>query len=275
MAAKLTNEEWNLQVLSLVGNSYIFLSPYKGAYVKLPYYHIDCGHISYMNPHNFKSGKRCPYCNRGHKFKPGERKGIHTGTPKKTNEQYLKQLNDVHHGSIVLLDTYVNSKTALHFRCTVCGNLLYNNPNDMLKHRCRFCVAREKVKTRKSNYRMPSPEWSNGEKLIATYLFINKITYKYAISFPELKDINLLTYDFLIPEMKLLIEYQGIQHYKPCTWNKRYTIKEAKRRLEVQKKHDDLKKIYAKEHGYVLLCISYKIKTLDNLSKILDRYCNK
>lgn len=266
----MTNAEWINRVKNLVGDSYIFLAPYRGTYNKIPYYHVDCGTIHYMCPHNFSSGKRCPECNKGHKFKKGERKGYHTGTPRKTNAEYISQLKAVHGDKITLLDTYYTNKEHLHFRCNVCHNILYNFPNDMLKHGCKYCVAREKVRNRKQNYRMPSPGWSNGEKLVATYLFLHKITYQYAVSFPGLRDINNLTYDFCIPNKKILIEYQGIQHYKPCTWNKRYSKLEAKKRFRVQQKHDSLKKEYANKHGYTLIAISYRVKTISKLSELID-----
>lgn len=270
----MTENEWLCRVENLVGDSYVFLAPYQGTYTKIPYYHVDCGTIHYMSPHNFSCGKRCPNCNRGHKFKKGERKGYHTGTPKKTNAEYLKQLREAHGNKITLLDTYQGAGVHLHFWCNVCNNPLFNYPNDMLKHGCKYCAARKKVRNRKHNYRMPSPGWSNGEKLVATYLFIHRITYQYAVTFRGLKDINSLTYDFCVPGKNLLIEYQGIQHYKPCTWNKRYSKSEAENRFKTQLKHDNIKRDYAKAHGYTLLQISYKVKTISRLSKILDKYCN-
>lgn len=273
MSNRLSDSEWNDRVYCLVGDSYIFLESYQGIYHKLPYFHVDCGQVHYISPHNFTSGKRCPYCNRGHRFKLGERKGFHTGTPKKTNAQYVKELKQAHGNDIVLLDKYKDSTTRLHFRCMKCGHKFFNLPNDQLRSNCRFCVARDKVRTRKQNYRMPSPGWSNGEKLIATYLFNKRITYQYSVTFPGLKDINSLTYNFYIPSLDLLIEYQGVQHYNPCTWNKRYSIQEAKVRFAKQQKHDRIKKNFAKENDLQLICISYKVKTLDKLSSILDKYC--
>lgn len=274
MARKKTDSEFTKEVEDLVGSSYIFLSPYQGAYTKISYYHVDCGEIHYTNPHNFLSGKRCPNCNRGHKFKKGERKGFHTGTPKKTNEEYIAQLYNSHHGNIILLEPYINANTKLHFYCTICHNRLFNYPNDMLRSNCKYCVAREKVKNRKENYRMPSPEWSNGEKLIALYLFHNHISYQYSVMFNGLRDINNLTYDFYIPSRNLLIEYQGIQHYKPCTWGKRYSKETALLRYKKQLKHDEIKVNYAKEHGFTLIHVNYRVKSIDALSKILDPIFN-
>jgi very-short-patch-repair endonuclease len=61
-----------------------------------------------------------------------------------------------------------------------------------------------------------------------------------------------LFFDFILPELKLLIEVQGQQHY---TYNKLYH--KSKEDLQSQKYRDTLKTQWAAENGYKLLCIPY------------------
>ena len=58
-------------------------------------------------------------------------------------------------------------------------------------------------------------------------------------------------YDFFIPAKNLLIEYNGIQHYKPVD------IFGGKKQLKEQRHRDWLKRNYAKKNNYKLLTIPY------------------
>lgn len=62
----------------------------------------------------------------------------------------------------------------------------------------------------------------------------------------------LLEYDFAIPSRKLLIEYNGVQHYSfPNFYHK------SRRDFLEQKERDSMKYIYAKQNSYSLLSIPY------------------
>jgi len=61
----------------------------------------------------------------------------------------------------------------------------------------------------------------------------------------------LLRYDFFIPSEKLLIEYNGVQHYRPVG------IFGGEKRLKEQRHRDWLKRNYAKKNNYKLLTIPY------------------
>jgi very-short-patch-repair endonuclease len=55
---------------------------------------------------------------------------------------------------------------------------------------------------------------SNGETIIHRLLTELGITFETQKRFPEVRDKLPLPYDFYVPEFKLLIEYQGEQHYQ-------------------------------------------------------------
>jgi len=96
------------------------------------------------------------------------------------------------------------------------------------------------------------------------------VPYRVEVSFPDLYGIsstNLLRYDFSVlnedETIKCLIECQGEQHFKP--------VDEfgGKIRFEIQKKNDELKRKYAKEHGIPLLEIPYKNKKFVKVEEFL------
>lgn len=69
-----------------------------------------------------------------------------------------------------------------------------------------------------------------------------------------------LPYDNEIPELKLIIEVHGSQHYKPCSWHT-LTAKRNGTSMEEefakQQERDKYKKDYAISHGFYYLAIPY------------------
>ena len=68
--------------------------------------------------------------------------------------------------------------------------------------------------------------------------------------------------DFILPEYKIWIEFDGVQHYKIINYfgglDKFITLKI----------HDTFKNIYAKEHGYRMIRIPYW--NINNIEHILN-----
>lgn len=101
---------------------------------------------------------------------------------------------------------------------------------------------------------------SLGEIKVASFFKEHNIKFQRNVIFEKCRDINPLPFDFYLEEKNLLIEYNGIQHYKAV---RHFGGKEA---FELQKKHDLIKEEFARENGFILLAISYK----ENLEKILS-----
>lgn len=93
-----------------------------------------------------------------------------------------------------------------------------------------------------------------GEKRIADFLIANNIFFHREKYFPNLynKITNrLLYFDFYIPRYNLVIEYDGIQHFKNVYGDKQ---------LANQKERDKAKWVYCKKHKIHLL----RIKCFDD-----------
>jgi Zn finger protein HypA/HybF involved in hydrogenase expression len=56
---------------------------------------------------------------------------------------------------------------------------------------------------------------SKGEKKIREYLIKNGVKFKQQHTFPNCKNIQVLQFDFYLPDYNTCIEFDGIQHYKP------------------------------------------------------------
>jgi hypothetical protein len=109
---------------------------------------------------------------------------------------------------------------------------------------------------------------SNGVKRIIQYLESKKIDFKTELRFPDCRDKLPLPFDFAIfrgIELIGLIEYNGIQHYKPI---RRFR---GKKGLIKQQNHDMIKVAFCAKNTIPLLVISYEIEEIEGkIQEFLD-----
>ena len=244
-----------------------------------------------------RRGNLCPMCAKENKIKNRTGK-----TSLKTPEQYLKECKEK--GYDLPIEKYINNYTAINHRC-IKGHIYPQTPNVHLQgHGCPYCLIvnldnykivwdklnldkpidntyidnKHKMKficsknhtyyqypNQHKFYGCPVCKESKGEKFIRNYLEENHIKYVPQKKFKDLKDKTYLSYDFYLPDYKILIEYQGIQHYQSEDYFG------GKKQFELQNKHDNLKREYAKNNNYKLLELKYTLDT----QELVDRYLSR
>lgn len=162
-----------------------------------------------------------------------------------------------------VLGEYTDSKTPILIRHKACGKEYKVFPNNFMSgKRCPNC---------RNNY--------HGELFVRNYLINHNISFISQKKFIDLYDEKQLPYDFYLPKLGILIEYQGEQHtdtslryfmYKYQRDYNKSLNKFAKYNL-----HDELKRDYAKRNGYVLVEIPYKIHTAKQINNFLDTFLHK
>ena len=115
-------------------------------------------------------------------------------------------------------------------------------------------------------YGCPICNQPKGEKFIQKYLDNHNIIYESQKRFNGLKDKTYLSYDFYLSKQKVLIEYQGKQHFIPMDFFG------GEEKLQIQQYHDKLKRDYALNNGYILLEPTYKLDTQEKINNYLDNY---
>jgi hypothetical protein len=105
---------------------------------------------------------------------------------------------------------------------------------------------------------------SFGEYYIEEFLKYNHIDYKKEKTFNSCRSAKnrLLRFDFYLVDYNILIEFQGMHHYKPV--NKGYR---AKRVHNLTVLHDSIKKEFCKDNNIDLIEIHYK--DLKNIFDVL------
>lgn len=223
-SGKLKKDTYQFQkeMYNLVGDEYSLVSEYTTTMDKVTLLHNCCGHKFQVTPNHFLRGSRCPKCQ---------------GVYRKTLEDFKKEVSLITDDEYsVVGDKYINTSSKILMKHNACGNIFNVVPNNFLSNytRCPACKISSK-----------------GELAISSFLDNNNIDYISQKTFDDFKDKKYLSYDFYIPDKNILIEYQGIQHEKPIDFFG------GKKHFDYQKSHDDMKRKYAKDNGFILIEIWY------------------
>ena len=161
-----------------------------------------------------------------------------------TTERFIKQAENVFGDRYDYSKVnYKNYLTNIEIVCREHGSF-FQLPYQHLKGKgCPICSA------------------STGEKEIIDFLNKKNLDFVYQKTFDDLADVQKLRYDFYVPSKNLLIEYNGVYHYK--------VVNGDVAKYEYQIKHDKMKSDYAERHNIPLLVIKYTENVTERLQEVL------
>ena len=190
-----------------------------------------CGHKWAATPNLSLRGQGCPSC---------------SGVKHKTTEEFSKEVEKLNLG-IKVIGEYINNRTSVECICERCGRTFMGNPKVILQqgYGCTLCS-------------MPK-----GEVAIYEWLKNKSIEFAQQKKFDDCKDKHRLPFDFYIPSMNTIIEYDGIQHYKPIS---QFGGDSA---LAYTQRHDSIKTKYCEDNEINLIRIPYW--DLDRIDEILTQ----
>lgn len=233
-----TLDDFKKKVSELVGESYIVIGPYIDSQTKIKMKHLSCGHIFSIKPNAFINGHRCNYC--------------HGNWRRKSTEGFKQEINRLTQGEYELVGEYQHCMDYVRMKHLKCGNCFKVVPNNFLRgSRCPLCSR---------------IGCSRGEQLVKDYLENMNIKYIYGYVDSELKDKKSLHFDFLLTELNIAIEYDGIQHFKPIDYFG------GIKSFQSQQVRDKLKDRYCKDRGIKLIRIPYTVTTVNQIKEILSKY---
>jgi len=163
---------------------------------------------------------------------------------RKTTEQFIKESNEVHDFKFSYDKTnYVKNQIKVIITCPVHGDFNQNPLSHLQGNGC------------------PSCNESRGEKEIAKYLDKNEISYYRQHKFDDCKNIFQLPFDFYLPKYRVVIEFDGIQHYEPLNFFGGVEY------FEKLKNNDKIKNDYCEDNYINLIRIRYN--QIDDIYRIL------
>ncbi|MDM0478650.1 hypothetical protein QTH27_12765 [Clostridium perfringens] len=230
-SSRKTDITFRKEVFDLVKSEYSLLSKYEKSSLKVKFKHNNCGNVFLMTPNSFLRGQRCPKC---------------SGIIKKTTEIFKQEIFSAVGHEYTLLGEYKSNRTKTLIRHNKCNYNWEVRPDDFLK-----------------GQRCPKCQHTKGEQVISKWLDDNNFNYKSQYRIKECRNKRPLPFDFAIfdreNELKLLVEYDGLLHFKKTTLNND---------LKQQQLHDKIKNCFCKENKIELLRIPYW--EFNNIENILE-----
>lgn len=295
MAKRKTYEQFVKDVYNRLGDDYKILDDtYPGGHGKVRMLHYKCGNKFLKNVHDIISkGSGCPYCNgtkpalykeswvinntplpyhyisgyKGMKEKclfhcdncntdfeqlPSRLINQHiygcncSPTKHWTHERFLEELGSDCLAEYDVLEEYANANTKINFRHKPCGTVFKLEPDKFItrnhKKYCPICYLNK----------------SKGEAIIEEYLLAHDIDYQKEFRFSDLKQYR---FDFYLPELAIVIEFDGIQHYQPV---EKFGGQDG---FNLLHQHDIEKNQYCLSNQLTLFRIPYT--QIDSIHKIL------
>ena len=226
------NTEQFIEEMRLKNPQITILGEYKNSSTPIKVKCNVCNHEWSPIPNQlFSKGDGCPKC---------------AGTIKKTQEQFISEMKELH-PTIVVIGNYVNNRTKVKCYCTECGEYFSSTPHQMLSggNGCPKCTK------------------SRGENKIKNWLKENNISYISQHTFDDCKDSHVLPFDFYLPNKNTVIEYDGIQHFKKSDF---FGGEQSFNKLQ---EHDKIKNNYCKKNNITMLRIPYT--NFENINEILAK----
>lgn len=227
----LNNHKFTARALKVHGNKYSYSKvKYKNCFTPVKIWCNECEKYFWQKPKNHLTGSGCQYC-RNRKI--SERQ-------KMTLSDFIRRSKKIHNKDYCYDNTnYVNSRTKLEIKCNKCGKKIKIRPDAHIAGGGCSCHSE-----------------SIGEKLIKNYL--NKLNVKFIKNkkFKDCKRIRPLSYDFYLVDFRILIEYDGRQHFQPF-FNGKISRQKAQKVLKLQQESDKIKTEFAHKNNIKLVRIKY------------------
>lgn len=165
----------------------------------------------------------------------------------KTTEEFIKKAQEIHGDKYDYSKTeYINDKEKVCIICPVHGEFWQRPGNHLHGWGCKKCSQ------------------SHLEGEILKLLNNTGIKFEYQKTFDWLKYITNLSLDFYLPDKKIAIECQGVQHYFPTSFGGEVSPEEL---FSLIKNRDRIKKSLCEEHGIRVLYFTH-----ENVQKNSDTF---
>ena len=131
--------------------------------------------------------------------------------------------------------------------CPICKKPFTTSLRNFTQHKGQVCEECAKKK-------------SIGEKRIEQYLIKNSIKYIPQYWFKDCRDIKPLPFDFYLPDLNTVCEFDGRQHFEETDY--------FRHDLNSTREHDKIKNQYCTDNSINIIRIPYY--DIDKIDEILD-----
>lgn len=131
MGRKKTQEQWEEEYKTLVGDEYRFLEPYKNNKTKILCEHNECGYTWAVSPVSFLHNERCPICRKSY-----------------NSDKFINKIHEKFGNEYEILTKYNGLKSTIVVKHTICGNKYETTPANILYGKsCHICNPKNNIKS--------------------------------------------------------------------------------------------------------------------------------
>lgn len=183
-----------------------------------------------QTPNNHLNGQDCPLCS-----------NIDNPNIKLNTQEFVEKAQRIHNSKYDYSKVdYINSHTKVCIICPEHGEFWQRPENHIIQQQgCPIC------------------QQSHGERLIKTLLDSKNIKYipQYSIKVPkDIRKSEEAFVDFYLPDLNIIIEYNGVQHYKYIPYLHKGNVLNFKSQVN----RDNYVKEYCKNNNIKLIEISFQ-----------------
>lgn len=190
-----TKEEIIEELKEIKNGEYELVSGYINSTKKAKFKHLKCGKEFEMEMARLRFKTNCPHC---------------FGTPKKTTEDYKKEIFEKYGTEYEVLEEYQTNKIKIKHKHS-CGKIVLMRPDQFLQKRTKCkCLINSST--------------SKEEKEIINFV---KENYKGTILENDRKTLFFLELDIYLPELKLAIEFDGLYWHSEEKKGKDYHLEKT------------------------------------------------
>lgn len=213
---------------------------------------LQCETVHEKRLNSILHGFRCKYCNGTGELKYKYR----------TTSSFQKEVRILTNDEYTVIGDFTTTRKKTEFYHTSCANNFMMTPHAFitLGHRCPICDT------------SPRGKISKPVQLIMDTLDAYGIEYVTEKKFPGLVSENTsggnLSFDFFIPKLNILVEYDGRQHFFPTS------IFGGQHSFEKLQRNDFIKDEWVRKSKYSLLRIPYQFKSQKLKDLIIELFCS-
>lgn len=224
------------------------------SYLKVPIICLEHGEFLQEAGYHLK-GSGCPSCGRMKTNRAISKKFIAIDF-----QERAQQI----HGDAYDYSLVKDSETSTHLRVDLICKL----------HGLFTVAAKDHIGKRGGRCPRCSKKESYGEFLVRKCLLDLNLEFRSQIKFYDLCDKisgRRLAYDFYVPSLNLLIEFDGEYHFNPPNFTK-LDSQELENLMDRIRERDDMKTNYANDNGYAFLRIHYSRRNPADITNLIKEF---
>lgn len=181
-----------------------------------------------------------------------------------------KEWDYVSNGYLEPSDVCAKSNKKAYWICSKCGHHYYAR---IANRTANGTGCPECAKINRKHKQSPNRSWIETKVFTILQKIFRKVERQKRFRDCRGSNFGILAYDFYVPQLRLLLEYNGKEHYEPIAFSTA-TREERINNYVIRLEHDEIKRKYAESHGLKFIEIPYQYKNETEILEFVNEKMN-